>query len=170
MALANATEGAARATVLRTTQMEPSRGFVAWQALVDGYAPKSSNDPAIALQLIRKGANEWTSGKRDDGGKKGGERGSKGSKPDWYGDRDKGGKASKGQGPGKRKGKGKGKGKSETRSCYDSGEHGYIGVSCPHKWTNSIDDQEDQGYTWESEPEGERAEELASLETHEGEC
>ena len=31
---------------------EPSRGFVAWQALVDGYAPKSSNDPAIALQLI----------------------------------------------------------------------------------------------------------------------
>ena len=28
----------------------PSHGFVAWQALVDGYAPKSSNDPTIALQ------------------------------------------------------------------------------------------------------------------------
>ena len=26
--------------------------FVAWQALVDGYAPKPSNDPAIALQAI----------------------------------------------------------------------------------------------------------------------
>ena len=44
MALANATEGAARATVLWITQTE--------QTLVDGYAPKSSNDPAIALQPI----------------------------------------------------------------------------------------------------------------------
>ena len=52
VALANATEGAARGTVLRITQTEPSHGFVAWQALVDGYAPKSSNDPAIALQPI----------------------------------------------------------------------------------------------------------------------
>ena len=52
VALANATEGAARATVLRITQTEPSHGFVAWQALVDGYAPKSSNDPATALQPI----------------------------------------------------------------------------------------------------------------------
>ena len=52
MALANATEGAARATVLRITQTEPSHGCVAWQALVDGYAPKSSNDPAIELQPI----------------------------------------------------------------------------------------------------------------------
>ena len=43
--LANATEGAARAAVLRITQTEPSHGFVAWQALVDGYAPKSSNHP-----------------------------------------------------------------------------------------------------------------------------
>ena len=48
--MANATEGAARVTVLRITQTEPSHGFVAWQALVDGYAPKSSNDPAMALQ------------------------------------------------------------------------------------------------------------------------
>ena len=50
VALANATEGAARATVLKITQTEPSHGFVAWQALVDGSAPKSSNDLAIALQ------------------------------------------------------------------------------------------------------------------------
>ena len=46
------TEGAARSTVLKVTQVEPSHGFVAWQALVDGHAPKSSNDPAIALQPI----------------------------------------------------------------------------------------------------------------------
>ena len=52
VALANVTEGAARATVLKVTQTEPSHGFVAWQALGDGYAPKSSNDPAIALQPI----------------------------------------------------------------------------------------------------------------------
>ena len=30
--------------------MEPSHGFVTWQALVDGCACKSSNDPAVALQ------------------------------------------------------------------------------------------------------------------------
>ena len=52
MALANATGGAARVTVLRVTQTERSHGIVAWQALVDGYAPKSSNDPAKALQLF----------------------------------------------------------------------------------------------------------------------
>ena len=52
MALANVSEGVARSTVLKVTQVEPSYGFVAWQALVDGYAPKSSNGPAIALQPI----------------------------------------------------------------------------------------------------------------------
>ena len=52
VALANVTEGAARAKVLKVTQTEPRHGFGAWQALADGYAPKSSNDPAIALQPI----------------------------------------------------------------------------------------------------------------------
>ena len=52
VALANVTDGAVRATVLKVTETEPSHGFVAWQALVDGYAPKSSNDPAIALQPV----------------------------------------------------------------------------------------------------------------------
>ena len=47
VALANVTEGAARATVLRI-------GFGAWQALVDGYAPKSSNDPTMALSYLRR--------------------------------------------------------------------------------------------------------------------
>ena len=50
VAPADVTEGAAGATVLKVTQTELSHGFVAWQALVDGYAPKSSNDPATALQ------------------------------------------------------------------------------------------------------------------------
>ena len=36
VALANATEGAAKVTVLRITQTEPSHGFVEWRALVDG--------------------------------------------------------------------------------------------------------------------------------------
>ena len=44
VALANVTEGPGR-----SFQTEPSHGFAAWQALVGGYAPKSSNDPAIAL-------------------------------------------------------------------------------------------------------------------------
>ena len=52
VSLANLTESAARATVLKITQTEPSHGLVAWQALVDGYAPTSSNDPAIAMQPI----------------------------------------------------------------------------------------------------------------------
>ena len=47
VALATVTEDAARAKVLRITQTEPSHGFVAWQALVDVYAPKSST------QLLR---------------------------------------------------------------------------------------------------------------------
>ena len=51
-ALATVTEGTARSTVLKVARKEPSHGFVAWQALVDGYAPKSSNDPATALQPI----------------------------------------------------------------------------------------------------------------------
>ena len=50
VALASATEGAAMSTVLKVSQAEPSHGFVAWQEMVDGYAPKSLNDPAMALQ------------------------------------------------------------------------------------------------------------------------
>ena len=92
------------------------------------------------------------SSKRDDGGKKGGKKGSKGSKPDGHSDRDK-------------ESKGKGKGKSETRYCYDCGEQGHIGVNCPYKWANSIDEEDDQTSLWEREPEGESAEELVSLET-----
>ena len=106
-----------------------------------------------------KGADEWPSGKRDDGGKKGGKKGSKGSKPDWHSDKDKGSK-----------GKDKGKGKSETRYCYDCGKQGHIGVNCPYKWANSVARKMIKHHRGrESEPEGENAEELASLETHDEE-
>ena len=46
------TDGAARSTVLKVAHVEPSHRFVAWQALVDGCAPKSSKDPAVAPQSI----------------------------------------------------------------------------------------------------------------------
>ena len=42
-------------------------------------------------------------------------------------------------------------------------------VHCPNKWTNCIDEEEDQGSSCESEPEGEEAEELASLEAFDNE-
>ena len=84
------------------------------------------------------------------------QEGLQGSKPDWYSDKDKGSKG---------KGKGKNKGKSETGYCCDCGEEGHIGVNYPCKWANSIDEEDDQTPSWESEPEGGNAEELASLET-----
>ena len=79
-----------------------------------------------------KGADEWPSGKRDDGGKKGGKKGSKVANPIGTVTRTKGARE-----------KGKGKGKSETRYCYGCGEHGHIGVNCPYKWANSIDEEDD---------------------------
>ena len=63
-----------------------------------------------------KGADGWMSGRRDDGGKKEGEKGSKGN---WYGNKDTGGTGNKG----------KGKGKSETRYCHDCREQVHTGVN-----------------------------------------
>ena len=37
-------------------------------------------------------------------------------------------------------------------------------MNYPYKWANSKDEEGHQGSPWESEPEGENAEELASLE------
>ena len=48
---------------------------------------KGSNGPGVWHR--GQGADEWTRGRRDDGSKKGGKKGSKGIKPDWYGDKDK---------------------------------------------------------------------------------
>ena len=98
-----------------------------------GKGTKPAREAARKDQHRRKGADEWTSGRRDDGGRKGGKKGSKGSKPEWHGEREKGGNGNKG--------KGKGKGKSETRYGYNGGEQGHVGTNCPHKWTNNIDEE-----------------------------
>ena len=111
---------------------------------------KAPNGPGTWHRV--EGSDEWTSGRGDDGGKKGDKKGSKGGKPD----KDKGGTGNRG--------KGKGKGKSETRYCCDCGEQGHIGVNCLYKWANSKDEEEDQGSLCESKPGRETAEELASLE------
>ena len=42
-------------------------------------------------------------------------------------------------------------------------------ANCPHLLANSIDEEDDQTSSWKIEPEGENAEELASLETHDEE-
>ena len=55
----------------------------------------------------------------------------------------------------------KAKGKAKVKA---SGEQEHIGVHCPYKWTISIDEEDDQGSTWESELEGRKPAELASLE------
>ena len=95
---------------------------IAWKGYTAGKGAGKKGPNGSGTWHRGKEADEWTSGRRDDGGKKGGKTGSKGSKPDWYCDKDKGSK-----------GKGKGKGKRETRYCYDCG--GHIGVNCPYLWT-----------------------------------
>ena len=59
------------------------------------------------------------------------------------------------------KGKGKSKGKSDTQYCYDCGKQEHIGVNCPYKWANSIDEEDYQTSSWESGLEGENGEEIA---------
>ena len=54
--LANVTKSAARSTVSQTKR---GHGFVAWQAVVDGFSPNSSSDPAIALQPILATPRRW---------------------------------------------------------------------------------------------------------------
>ena len=127
---------------------------IAWTGYKAGKVADKKGPSGAGTWHRGKGADEWTSGERDGAGKKGGEKGSKGSKPDWSGDKDKGVTGSKGTG----------KGTNEIRYCYDCAEQGHIGVNCPCRWTNSIDEEEDQVSSWESELEGEKPEELASLE------
>ena len=86
---------------------------IAWKRYKAGKGAGKKGQNGTGTRHRGKGADEWTSGSRDDGGKKGGK---KGNKLDWHGDKDKGGKG---------KGKEKCKGKSETRYCYDCGEQGH---------------------------------------------
>ena len=50
----------------------------------------------------------------------------------------------------------KGKGKGEVRYCYDCGEQGFFGVNCPYTWTSTIDEEDDESSSLESELEGGR--------------
>ena len=102
-----------------------------------------------------QGADEWTSGKRDDGGKKGGKKGSKGSKPDWHSDKDKK--------EAREKARARAKARVKPDIATTAESRGHIGLNCPYQWANSMDEEDDQTSSWESEPEGENAEELASL-------
>ena len=62
---------------------------IAWKGYKSG---KGARKKGLGVWHRGKGADEWTSGRRDDEGKKGGKKGFKGSKPDWYSDKDKGSK------------------------------------------------------------------------------
>ena len=55
---------------------------IAWK----GYKAGKGTGPRVWHRA--QGADEWTRGRRDDGGKRGGMKGSKGSKHDRYGDKD----------------------------------------------------------------------------------
>ena len=74
---------------------------IAWKGYKAGKGAGKKGPNGLGVWHRGEGADEWTSGRRDDGGKKGGEKGSKGSKPHWYGDGDKGGTGNKGKGKGK---------------------------------------------------------------------
>ena len=76
----------------------------AWKGYKAGKGASKNGPNGSGTWHRGKGADEWTSGRRDDGGKKRGNMGSKGSKLDWHGDKDKEGRVGKG----KDKDKGKG--------------------------------------------------------------
>ena len=136
--------------------MTPTRATGKWKGYKAGKGVGEKGPNGSGTWHRGKGADECPSGKRDDGGKKGGNKCSKGSKPDRHSDKDQGSNG---------KLKGKGKGMSETRHCCHCGELEHIGVNCPYKCANSIDEEDDQTSSWESELEGKNTAELASLET-----
>ena len=82
---------------------------------------------------MEKGAEEWTSGRRDDGGKNGG----RAANPNGTATRTRETLEAK------EKARAKGKGKSETRYCHECGGQGHIGVNCPFEWTNNIDEEDE---------------------------
>ena len=55
---------------------------IAWKVYKAGKGAGKKGPNGSGVWHRGKGADEWTSGRRDDGGEKGGKKGSKGSKPD----------------------------------------------------------------------------------------
>ena len=70
---------------------------IAWKGYKAGKGAGKKRPYGAGSWYRGKGADEWTSDKKDDGGKKGGKIGSKVNKPDWYGDKDKGSSGNKRQ-------------------------------------------------------------------------
>ena len=70
---------------------------IAWKGYKAGKGSGKKRPNGSGTWHRGKGADEWTSGRRDDRAKKGGKKDSKGSKPDWHVDKDNGGNGSKGQ-------------------------------------------------------------------------
>ena len=62
---------------------------IAWKGYIDGRRADVKGPNGAGTWYRGEGVDEWTSGKRDDRGKIGGKKGSKGSEPDW-GDKDQG--------------------------------------------------------------------------------
>ena len=56
---------------------------IAWKGHKAGKGAGKKGPNGSATRHRGKGADEWPSGKRDDGGKEGGKKGFKGSIPDW---------------------------------------------------------------------------------------
>ena len=83
----------------------------AWNGCKTGKGAGKRGPNGAGTWCRGKGPDEWASGMRDGVGKKGGKKGFKGSKPDCYGDKDKGYNGNTGNG--------KGKGKSETETCCE---------------------------------------------------
>ena len=110
---------------------------ISWKGCKAGQGSGKKDQTEQGRGIEEKGTDE------DDGGKKGGNKGFEGSKPDWYGDKDTVSCGNKGQV----------QDESETRCCCDCGGQGHIVVNCPYKMTNSIAEEDDQGSSWKSEPE-----------------
>ena len=94
-----------------------------------------------------------TSGRRDDGGKKGGKKGSKGSKPTGTVMVTRTKKHWK-----QRQGQGQKQGPERNPILLRLRRTRAYRNELSFKWTTSIDEDEDQGSSWESELEGGKAE------------
>ena len=143
------------------------RRAVAWKGRKAGTGSGTKGTNGTGTWNRGKGYDCWQDGKGDDGSGKGGKKvsngGSVGNKNDRRG---------KDQGYSGSKSEGKGKGKTHSQYCHGRGEQGHIGVNCPYKRTNNVDeddDQSEQGPSMEDEPEGEKSEGLAVPELPDGE-
>ena len=91
-----------------------------------------------------KGPDEWASGMRDGVGKKGGKKGFKAANQIAT--------VTKTKDTMETQATAKVKVRARLRLAANCGEQDHIGVNCPYAWTNSADEEDDQGSSWEKEP------------------